>query len=111
MGLYALVSQVRYRRGSGGQAQAGIPSLLALVKHSGSFCDVVCGAGRGRLMWLGFKSFLGSSKSSKIGRGNLSGEASEAKTWMFGMLGKGSKVRRGYGCLSGEQRRCDMRGA
>lgn len=61
-------------------------------------------------MWLGFKSFLGSGKLSKIGRGHLSGEASEAKNWMFGMLGKRSKVRRGYGCLSGEQRRCDMRG-
>lgn len=73
-------------------------------------CDVVCGAARGRLMRLVVKSFLGSGKSSKIGRGHLSGEASEAKNWMFGMLGKRSKVRWGYGCLSAERRRYDVRG-
>lgn len=61
-------------------------------------------------MRLVFKSFLGLGKSSKIGRGHLSGEASEAKNWMFGMLGKRSKVRLRYGCLSGERRRYDVRG-
>lgn len=61
-------------------------------------------------MRLVVKSFLGSGKSSKIGRGHLSGEASEAKNWMFGMLGKRSKVRWRYGCLSAERRRYDVRG-
>lgn len=61
-------------------------------------------------MWLVSKSFLGSGKSSKVDRGHLSGEASEAKNWMLGMLGKRSKVRWGYTCLSGEWRGRGVRG-
>lgn len=61
-------------------------------------------------MCLVFKSFLGSGKSSKVDRGHLSGEASEAKNWMLGVLGKRSKVRWGYACLSGEWRGRGVRG-